>query len=77
LTLSCPRASIILVGANTTFSSNGRRILTSSLDGTVRVFTCDVRGRIEDLVALAEARLAGVPWALPPAEGRPYSGPGG
>jgi DNA-binding SARP family transcriptional activator len=68
LTGSCLRATIVLVGASATFSFDGRRILTSSLDATVPVFACDIRRSFEDLVARSEARLAGVARALMPAE---------
>jgi hypothetical protein len=77
LTGSCLRATIVLVGASATFSFDGRRILTSSLDATVPVFACDIRRSFEDLVARSEARLAGVARALMPAEWCRYLEPGG
>jgi hypothetical protein len=40
------------------FGPDGRRFLTSSLDGTVRTYDCRVCGPIPSLVALARARLA-------------------
>jgi hypothetical protein len=76
LTGSCLRATIVLVGASATFSFDGRRILTSSLDATVPVFACDIRRSFEDLVARSEARLAGVARALMPAEWCRYLEPG-
>ena len=39
------------------FSANGRRIVTASTDHTVRVYNCDVCGRLGSLVELAERRL--------------------
>jgi WD40 repeat protein len=40
------------------FSPDGRRILTSSGDGTVRLFVCDVCGTRDELISLAQGRLA-------------------
>ncbi|HXL44138.1 MAG TPA: hypothetical protein VN960_08790 [Gaiellaceae bacterium] len=77
MTGSCLRATIVLVGASATFSFDGRRILTSSLDATVPVFACDIRRSFEDLVARSEARLAGVARALMPADWCRYLEPGG
>jgi WD40 repeat protein len=51
-----------------TFSPDGHRILTSSLDGTVRIFTCDVCGSLVDLLALADARLRHIGQGLTPGE---------
>jgi WD40 repeat protein len=39
------------------FSPDGKRILTSSRDGTVRSYTCEVCGGLDDLVRAAESRL--------------------
>ncbi len=39
------------------FGPDGRRILTSSDDGTVRLFVCDVCGTRAQLISLAESRL--------------------
>src|SRR5204862_4525151 len=41
-----------------TFSPNGRTVLTSSLDGTARTYRCEVCGSMNQLVTLAEHRLA-------------------
>jgi WD40 repeat protein len=41
-----------------TFDSSGRRIVTGGVDGTVRTFGCDVCGGLDDLLALADQRLA-------------------
>jgi WD40 repeat protein len=49
------------------FSPDGRRILTASRDGTVRTYTCELCGGIDDLLALARARLAGLARTLTPA----------
>ena len=41
-----------------TFDPTGRTIFTGGADGTVRRYDCDMCGDLDDLVALAEARLA-------------------
>jgi WD40 repeat protein len=40
------------------FDATGRRIVASSVEGTVRVYDCRLCGRVDDLVALARTRLA-------------------
>jgi WD40 repeat protein len=50
------------------FSPDGTRILTASLDGTVRIYTCDVCGDFDQLVAAAAARLAAISDPLTPAQ---------
>jgi WD40 repeat protein len=40
------------------FSPDGRTILSSSKDGTVRTYNCEACGTLNELVALAERRLA-------------------
>ncbi len=50
------------------FSPDGTRILTSSRDGTVRTYTCELCGNIEALLAAANARLAALARPLTPAE---------
>jgi WD40 repeat protein len=40
------------------FAPDGRTILTSSKDGTVRTYACEVCGTLNQLVTLAERRLA-------------------
>jgi WD40 repeat protein len=40
------------------FSPDGGRILTASRDGTTRIYTCDVCGGGDELLAVAKARLA-------------------
>ena len=42
------------------FSSDGRRIVTASLDHTVRVYDCDVCGGLGSLVELARHRLSDI-----------------
>ena len=54
------------------FSPDGQRILTSSRDGTVRTYTCDLCGGIDGLLALANARLAGMARPLTPAQRERY-----
>jgi WD40 repeat protein len=39
-----------------TFSADGRRVATASIDGTVRMWVCEVCGPIEQVLALAERR---------------------
>ncbi len=43
------------------FSPDGKTLLSTSADGTVRTFRCDVCGALPSLVALAKARLARLP----------------
>jgi WD40 repeat protein len=40
------------------FDPAGRRILTTGIDGTVRMYRCEICGDVDDLVAIAKARLA-------------------
>jgi WD40 repeat protein len=54
------------------FSPDGRRILTSSRDGTVREYTCQLCGGIDDLLAAADARLAALSRPLTPGQRRRY-----
>jgi WD40 repeat protein len=58
------------------FSPDGRRILTSSRDGTLRTYDCELCGGIDDLVAVANARLTALARPLTPAERERYL-PGG
>ena len=43
-----------------TFDPAGRRILTASVDGTVRTYACELCGGLDTLVPLAERRLRAV-----------------
>jgi WD40 repeat protein len=54
------------------FSPEGRRILTASDDGTVRLYTCGICARIPGLVRLAEERLVQVSRGLTPPQRRKY-----
>jgi WD40 repeat protein len=40
------------------FTADGRDVVTAGDDGTVRIYRCELCGDIDDLVALARARLA-------------------
>jgi len=51
------------------FSPNGRAVLTASMDGTARVFSCDVCGSTAQLLALAHTRVT---QSLTPVERRQY-----
>jgi WD40 repeat protein len=50
------------------FTPDGRRIVTASGDGTVRVFQCTACGSVDALVRLARARLASLDKTLTEAE---------
>ena len=50
------------------FSPDGARILTSSRDGTVRSYACEICGGLDALVRVAKARLAGLTAPLPAAD---------
>ncbi len=50
------------------FSPDGTRILSAGLDGTVRIYTCDICGDFDQLVAAAAARLAEISNPLTPAQ---------
>jgi WD40 repeat protein len=54
------------------FSPDGTRILTSSRDGTLRTYTCELCGNIKDLLTTANARLATLARPLTPAERNRY-----
>jgi WD40 repeat protein len=54
------------------FSPDGHTILTSSRDGTVRTYRCDLCGRLDELLALARRQLAATHRTLTPAERRRY-----
>jgi WD40 repeat protein len=40
-------------------SPDGTRVLTSSLDGTVRMYRCEICSGLDGLLELAKRRLAG------------------
>ena len=54
------------------FDARGLTVLTSSIDGTVRRWTCDICGGLPQLVRLAEARLLQTGRVLSPGERREY-----
>jgi WD40 repeat protein len=56
------------------FSPDGKRILTSSRDGSVWTYFCEVCGGIDALLAVADARLAGLERRLTPQERERYLG---
>jgi hypothetical protein len=56
------------------FSPDGKHILTSSRDGSVRTYFCEVCGGIDELLAVADARLAGLERRLTPQERERYLG---
>ncbi|MFL5929458.1 MAG: hypothetical protein ACJ77E_21195 [Gaiellaceae bacterium] len=58
-----------LVGA---VFAGSARIVTASVDGSVRAFRCDICGGFAELVALADRRVAATGGALTPAEQRRY-----
>ena len=57
------------------FSRDGRFILTAGVDGTVRMYRCEICGTLPDLVALAEKRLARTGRKLTPAQRNQYLHP--
>jgi WD40 repeat protein len=59
------------------FAPDDWRILTSSRDGTARMFNCRICRPVDDLLALAEARLSSLADPLTPAARRRYVPPGG
>ena len=40
------------------FDESGRRVVTGGVDGTVRTYDCDVCGDLDELLAIADRRLA-------------------
>ena len=54
------------------FSPDGHQILTSSRDGTVRTYACQICGGINELLALAQRRLTALSRLLSPAERERY-----
>jgi WD40 repeat protein len=61
----CPGTTCNLTSA--VFSPDGRRILTSGVDGAVRVYECAFCGGRDQLAAAARERLAELARPLPPA----------
>jgi WD40 repeat protein len=54
------------------FSADGKRILTSSRDGTVRTYKCELCGGIDELLTLSNTRLAALSRFLTPDERTRY-----
>ena len=61
---------VALTGAS--FSPNGKRILSTSADGTVRTYLCELCGGASDLLRIARARLAALADNLSTAERERY-----
>ena len=56
------------------FAPDGKQIATGGVDGTVRLYRCDICGGLDDLVALADSRLARTGRTLTDAERERYLG---
>ncbi|MEP6811547.1 MAG: hypothetical protein ABI990_01015 [Actinomycetota bacterium] len=56
------------------FGDDGKRVLSASADGTVRVYDCEVCGTVYELAHVARARLSHVTVALTIRERRRYLG---
>ena len=55
-----------------TFDGAGRTIVTGGIDGTVRTYPCDICGGLDELLVLAEQRLAATGRELTPEERARY-----
>ena len=60
--------------AAATFDESGRRVVTGGFDGTVRTYDCDVCGNLDELLAMADRRLAVTGRELTPEERERYLG---
>ncbi len=60
--------------ASAAFAPDSRSIITRERDGTVRRATCEVCGDVEELLSIADARLAATGRVLTDAERRTYVG---
>ncbi len=56
------------------FDESGRRVLTGGADGTVRTYDCDVCGDLDELLGIADRRLAVTGRELTPEERERYLG---
>ena len=54
------------------FAPDGRHVLTSSVDGTVRTYDCEACGPLDELIEVAEARLDRTGRELTPEERERY-----
>jgi WD40 repeat protein len=57
-----------------TFDPSGTVIVTGGVDGTVRTYVCEICGGVDDLLALAESRLAATRRELTPEERQQFLG---
>jgi hypothetical protein len=55
------------------FVPGSHRIVTTGVDGTVRAWFCEICGGLDELVSLAEKRLAQTGRTLTPEERRKFS----
>jgi WD40 repeat protein len=55
-----------------TFDPSGKLIVTGGIDGTVRTYSCEICGAIDDLLALADKRIAATRRELTPEEREQY-----
>ena len=72
------RSALFFLHGNTdlvtsaSFTPDGRTIVSSSADGTVRTYRCDLCGGLDELLTLARRQLAATHRTLTPAERRRY-----
>jgi WD40 repeat protein len=59
---------------SSTFTADGRTIVSGGVDGTVRTFDCDICGGLDELLAIADRRLTATGRELTPEERERYLG---